>query len=263
MSRRRVLVAGAKGRMGERLCALLADHLDLELAAALERPSHPALGQEVAPGVKLGGDAAEALAAADLAIVFANPLGTLALLRLAAERGVPCVVGTTGLAASQRAEIVALAKRIPIVFSANFSVSVNVLFHLAREAARLLGPEFHAEIFELHHAGKVDAPSGTALRIAEAIAEGRGAEPRLVLAREGETGARPPGAIGVVALRGGDNPGEHTALFIGQGERLELTHRSATRDHFARGALVAASWLAGQPPGLYDMERVLGLSARA
>ena len=251
--------------MGERLCALLTEHPELTLAAALERPGHPALGHELAPGVRLTENAATAMASVDLAIVFANPSGTLALLRLAAERGLPCVVGTTGFQPDEKKELEALAKRIPIVLAANFSVAVNVLFHLVREAGRLLGDGFDAEIVELHHAAKVDAPSGTALRIAEAISEGRGPERelRLVLAREGETGARTPGTIGVIALRGGDNPGEHTALFLGQGERLELTHRSETRDHFARGALVAARWLLGRPPGLYDMEQVLELAARA
>jgi len=260
-----VLVAGAMGRMGERLCALLAEEAELTLAAALERPGHAALGRELAPGVRLTENAADAVASVDVAIVFANPAGSLALVRLAAQRGVPCVVGTTGFAPDEKKQIEALAQRIPIVLASNFSVAVNVLFHLAREASRLLGDGFDAEIVELHHAGKIDAPSGTALRIAEAISEGRGPESqlRLTLAREGETGARAKPTIGVVALRGGDNPGEHTALFIGRGERLELTHRSATRDHFARGALHAARWLLGRPPGLYDMEQVLGLSKRA
>jgi 4-hydroxy-tetrahydrodipicolinate reductase len=260
VSRRRVLIAGAMGRMGERLCALLADDPALVLGAALERPGHPALGRELAPGVRVAENAAEALASVDIAIVFANPSGSLALVRLAAGARVPCVVGTTGLAPEERKEIETLAQRVPIVFTANFSVAVNVLFHLTREAARLLGDGYDAEVVELHHAAKVDAPSGTALRIAEAIGEGRGPdERRLVLAREGETGARPRGVIGVQALRGGDNPGEHTVMFLGRGERLELVHRSATRDHFALGALRAAAWLLGRPPGLYDMEQVLGL----
>ena len=260
MTRKRVLVAGALGRMGERLCALLADDAGLVLGAALERAGHPALGRELAPGVRVTENAAAALASAELAIVFANPEGSLALLRLASDAGVPCVVGTTGFGPEQRTEIEALGRRIPIVLAANFSVAVNVLFHLAREAATLLGDGFDAEVLELHHAAKLDAPSGTALRLAEAIAEGRSAaERRFVLAREGETGARGVGSIGVQALRGGDNPGEHTVLFLGRGERLELAHRAATRDHFARGALRAAAWLIGRPPGLYDMEQVIGL----
>lgn len=260
MSRLRVLVAGAMGRMGERLCALLADDPALTLGAALERPDHPALGRELTPGVRLTENAAEALTSVDIAIVFANPAGSLALVRLAAGAGVACVVGTTGFSPEERKQIEALAQRIPIVLAANFSVAVNVLFHLTREAARLLGDGYDAEVLELHHAAKVDAPSGTALRIAEAIREGRSlGESRLVLAREGETGARARGVIGVQALRGGDNPGEHTVMFLGRGERVELVHRSATRDHFAQGALRAASWLSGRPPGLYDMEQVLGL----
>jgi 4-hydroxy-tetrahydrodipicolinate reductase len=248
------------GRMGERLCALLAEDAELVLGAALERPAHPAVGEELAGGVRLTDDPAAAVGAAEIAIVFANPAGTLEVLRIAAEASVPCVVGTTGFSPEQRKEIEALASRIGIVLAANFSVAVNVLFHVARESARLLGAGFDAEIVEIHHAAKVDAPSGTALRLAEAIAEGREvSERRFVLSREGETGARPDGVIGLQALRGGDNPGEHTVMFLGRGERLELTHRSATRDHFARGALVAAAWLAGRPPGLYDMEQVLGL----
>ncbi len=260
MSRRKVLVVGAMGRMGERLCALLGDDRELVLAAALERPGHPALGETLAKGVRVTDDLAAALAAAEIAIVFANPPGSLGVLRAAAEAGVACVVGTTGFQPAERKEIETLATRIPIVLAANFSVAVNVLFHVARESARLLGEGYDAEIVELHHAAKVDAPSGTALRLAEAVAEGRDArERRFVLSREGETGARPEGVIGLQALRGGDNPGEHSVLFLGRGERLELVHRAATRDHFARGALVAAAWLVGRPAGLYDMEQVLGL----
>jgi len=259
VSRRRVLLAGALGRMGERVCALIADDPALVLAAALERPGHPALGRELAPGVRLGDDPRAALSAVELAIVFANPAGTLELLRRAVDGRIPCVIGTTGFLPDEKKEIESLATRIPIVLAANFSVAVNVLFHLARESARLLGDGYDAEVLELHHATKLDAPSGTALRLAEAVAEGRGpGDRRLVLAREGETGARPPAAIGVQSLRGGDNPGEHTLFFFGRGERLELVHRAATRDHFARGALRAALWVLGQPPGLYDMEQVLG-----
>lgn len=258
---RRVAVLGALGRMGERVRAALEAEPSLCLGAALEAPDHPRLGEELAPGIVLGGEVGPALATCDVAIAFAPPAATLALLREAASAGIPAVVGTTGFSEREREEIGVLAKRLPIVLAANFSVAVNVLFHLARRAAELLGPGFDAEIVELHHAGKVDAPSGTALRLGAAVAEGRGErlEDHAVLARQGETGPRPPGAVGIQTLRGGDNPGEHSLLFVGAGERLELAHRSATRDHFARGAVRAALWLLGRDPGLYDMEQVLGL----
>ena len=257
----RVLVVGALGRMGERVRAALAEQDELVLAAAVEAPGHPGVGQALGGGVTVGDDLGAGLADADVAIVFAHPAGTMELLRGAADRGVPCVVGTTGFSAAERKEIAALAERVPLVVAANFSVAVNVLFHLTRRAAGLLGEGFDAEIVELHHAAKVDAPSGTALRLGAAIAEGRGQEldDRAVFHREGETGARPAGAIGLQTLRGGDNPGEHTVMFVGGGERLELVHRSATRDHFARGAVRAATWVRSREPGLYDMEQVLGL----
>ena len=262
MSTGRVLVVGALGRMGERVRAALDEHADLEIGAALEAPGHPRIGEEIAPGVKLTDDAAGALGGCDAAIVFANPEGTLSVVRAAAAAGVPCVVGTTGFSAAQREELEGFAAQVPLVVAANFSVAVNVLFHLARQAARLLGDDFEAEIVELHHSAKVDAPSGTALRLADSVAEGQGRrlEDHAVLAREGHTGARPAHAIGIQTLRGGDNPGEHTLYFVGQGERLELAHRSATRDHFARGAVRAAAWIRGRAPGLFDMEQVLGLN---
>jgi 4-hydroxy-tetrahydrodipicolinate reductase len=222
--------------MGERVRAALEQEPALRLGAAVEAPGHPRLGEELAPGVGLGTEPGPALAACDVAIAFATPAATLELLRQAAAAGVPAVVGTTGFSERERV-------------------------HLARRAADLLGPGYDAEIVELHHAAKVDAPSGTALRLGAAVAEGRGErlEDHAVLTREGGTGARPEGAIGIQTLRGGDNPGEHSLLFLGAGERLELSHRSATRDHFARGAVRAALWLLDRPPGLYDMEQVLGL----
>jgi 4-hydroxy-tetrahydrodipicolinate reductase len=257
----RVLVHGALGRMGERVRAAIEAEPGATLGGALEAPGHPRLGEELAPGVRVGADPASALAASDVAIAFAPPAPTLALVRDAAARGVPCAVGTTGFSADDRAELERLAAHLPLVVTPNFSVAVNVLLHLTRRAAELLGPGYDAEIVELHHAAKVDAPSGTALELAAAVAAGRGSKlaAHQVLAREGHTGARPPGAIGIQALRGGDNPGEHTVLFFGAGERLELAHRAATRDHFARGALRAALWLRGRAPGLYGMDQVLDL----
>jgi 4-hydroxy-tetrahydrodipicolinate reductase len=257
-----VLVVGALGRMGERVRAALAEDDALRLGGALEAPGHPGLGRELEGGVRVTDDLEAALAPCDRLIVFATPGATLAAVEAARAARRPCVVGTTGFAPAQREALEAAAADVPLVVAANFSVAVNLLFHLVREASRRLGEGFDAEIVELHHAAKVDAPSGTALRLGEAVAEGRGrrlADHR-VLAREGETGPRPPGAIGIQALRGGDNPGEHSVLFLGRGERLELTHRAATRDHFARGAVRAAAWVGGRPAGLYDMEQVLGLA---
>jgi 4-hydroxy-tetrahydrodipicolinate reductase len=245
--------------MGVHVREALGDEPSLALAAALEAPGHPGLGTDVGDGVRVGSDAARALAGCDVAIDFSVPAATLALARAAADAKVAFVTGTTGMSPEQRAELESLARRIPIMATPNFSIAVQVLFWLAREAARLLGPGYDAEIVEVHHATKRDAPSGTALRLAEAVAQGRGAKPELVLERAGEIGVRAPGTIGVQTLRGGDNPGEHTLALFGRGERLELAHRAATREHFARGAVRAAAWLIGKPPGLHRLETMLGL----
>jgi 4-hydroxy-tetrahydrodipicolinate reductase len=248
--------------MGDRVRAALATEPGLRLGAALEAPDHARLGEKLEGGIVVGSDVAVALRDGDVVIDFSIPRSTLPLLRQAAASGVACVVGTTGFTPGELEEIRGLAARIPIVHAPNFSVAVNVLAHLVAEAARLLGPSYDAEIVELHHAAKRDAPSGTALALAAAVAGARGetlAE-HAILAREGDTGPRPAGAIGVQALRGGDNPGEHTVMFLGAGERLELVHRAATRDHFALGAVRAARWLVGRRPGLHDMREVLGLT---
>lgn len=257
----RVLVVGALGRMGASVRQALAGEPSLALAAAVEAPGHPQLGCALEGGVALGDEVEAALAASDVVIAFATPAASVAAVEAAAAKGVPAVVGTTGFDAGERRALEIASKRVALVVAANFSASVNVLFHLAREATRWLGPGYDAEIVELHHAAKRDAPSGTALRLADAVAEGRGQElpAATVRIRDGHPGVRPPGAIGIQALRGGDNPGEHVLLLIGQGERLEIAHRASTRDHFARGAVRAAVWVRGRPPGLYDMEQVLGL----
>lgn len=255
----RVAAVGAAGRMGERVRAALAADPAAVLSGALEAEGHPDLGSAL-DGVALRSDPKLAFESADAVIDFSVPTATLPALRAAADLGIAYVCGTTGFDAVQRAELEATATRVPLVWAPNFSVSVNVLVHLVGQAARLL-PDFDAEIVELHHAAKRDAPSGTALRLGEAVARARGQDPEqvVVLERAGETGARPPGAVGIQALRGGDNPGEHTVMFVGQGERLELAHRAHTRDHFARGAVRAAAWLVGRPPGLYTVETVFGL----
>jgi len=257
-----VLLVGACGRMGEHVRKWVREHDALVLVAALEAEGHPRLGQEIEPGVVLSSDPKAALTDIDVAIDFTIPQATLSTMRAAADAGVAYVTGTTGLSDDDRAEMAALAERIPVVHAPNFSLSVNVLGWLAREAARKLGDDFDAELFEIHHAAKRDAPSGTALFLAEAIAQGQGKTlaNRLVLQRAGETGERAPGSIGIQTLRGGDNPGEHTIYFVGAGERIELVHRSTTRDHFAKGAVRTALWLMDREPGLYPIEQVYGLA---
>jgi len=257
----RVMVVGACGRMGVQVREAVAQHPELRVSAALERSGHPELGREIEPGVSLTDDLKSALASCDVVIDFSIPRSTLTNLRGAAEAGVAYVTGTTGFSDGERAEITSLSEKIPVIHAPNFSLAVNVLGWLTREASRRLGPDFDAEIFEIHHVAKRDAPSGTALFLAEAVAEGRGQElaDHLVLERAGEIGPRPESAIGVQTLRGGDNPGEHTIYFVGQGERVELAHRSSTREHFARGAVRAAAWLVGRPPALYPITQVFDL----
>jgi 4-hydroxy-tetrahydrodipicolinate reductase len=178
-----------------------------------------------------------------------------------AGRGVALVIGSTGFTAEARARVSEAARKVPLVLSPNMSVGVNVLFSLVEQAARVLGDAYDVEIVEMHHKMKKDAPSGTAVRLAEVAAGALGRDPRkdLAYARHGMIGERPPRQIGVQTLRGGDVVGEHTVFFAGQGERLELTHRATSREQFARGALRAAAWVVGRPPGLYDMQDVLGL----
>ena len=256
----RIVVVGAMGRMGQMVRAAIARDPDLSLGGALERSGHPDLGRDV-DGASLGDDPKLAIAGGDVVIDFSIPPSTLANLQVAADLGVAYVTGTTGFDGEGLAKIREHAERIPIVHAPNFSLAVNVLAWLVREAARKLGDDFDAELVELHHSAKRDAPSGTALRLAEAVAAGRGqdASEHLLLERAGDVGPRPDGAIAVQTLRGGDNPGEHTVLFIGRGERLELAHRSATREHFATGAVRAARWLVGREPGLYEIDDILGL----
>jgi 4-hydroxy-tetrahydrodipicolinate reductase len=256
----RIVVVGAMGRMGEMVRDAVAREADLSLGGALERSGHPDLGAEV-DGATLTDDPKQAIAQGDVVIDFSIPESTLANLQVAADLGVAYVTGTTGCTADALKKIREHSERIPIVHAPNFSLAVNVLTWLVEEAARKLGGTFDAELFELHHSAKRDAPSGTALRLAEAVAAGRSqsVEDHLLLERAGDVGARSEGTIAVQTLRGGDNPGEHTVLFVGRGERLELTHRSATREHFAAGAVKAARWLTGREPGLYRIEQIFGL----
>ncbi|HEY5900521.1 MAG TPA: 4-hydroxy-tetrahydrodipicolinate reductase [Burkholderiales bacterium] len=245
-------LAGAGGRMGRTLIeAVLADS-ELELAAAFDVPGSAAIGTD-AGGVKIGSDAAIA-ARADVLIDFTRPDGTLAHLKHARAM----VIGTTGFSPPQRQAIADAARRIPIVMAANFAVGVNAVYKLAETAAKILGDGYDVEIIEAHHRHKVDAPSGTALKIGEVVASVLKTKD-FAFGRHGETGERPQGQIGYHAIRGGDIVGEHTVLFAGAGERVEITVRSQSRMTYAAGAVRAAKWLRGKAPGLYDMVDVLGL----
>jgi len=267
----RVAVAGAGGRMGQALIEATLEADDVTLAAALDLPQSAGLGADAgercgrSTGVRVASDVDVAVGACDVLIDFTRPSGTLAHLAACESAGVAAVIGTTGLDEAGKAEIARRARHIPIVFAPNMSVGVTVLAELVRRAAQLLGPAFDIEIVEMHHRLKVDAPSGTALALGEAAAAGAGIALRdhAVYAREGVTGERKPGTIGFATLRGGDVVGEHTVLFAGAGERLELTHRATSRRNFAAGALRAARFVAkrrtGGESGLFDMADVLGI----
>ena len=264
----RIAIAGAGGRMGRMLIeAVLADQ-QAQLVAALDQPGSPAIGLDAGAalgrhtGVAVRGDAATALAGGvDVLIDFTRPEGTMAHLALARRHGVKLVVGTTGFTPEQKAAIGAAAQDIGIVFAPNMSVGVNVLVKLVEAAAAALDERYDAEVYEVHHRHKVDAPSGTALALGDAVARGRGVNfaERAVLSREGHTGERRRGDIGFGTLRGGDIIGEHLVMFAGTGERIEIAHKSGSRANYAEGSLRAAHFLAAHGPGLYGMADVLGL----
>lgn len=249
----RICLAGAQGRMGRLLQELIAAADDLALGAALERPDHPDLGRELAPGVRLGAELAKALLGADVLLDFSPPGALVAHIQAAAQAGRPAVSGTTGLSGAELEAIRAAAHKIPVAHSANWSRSVHALEQLVRLASRLLGPEVDVEIVETHHKGKADAPSGTALLLAEAVRSVRGGE--AIYARSAK---RKPGEIGLAAIRGGDVVGEHDVLFLGPGERLVVAHRATTREHFCRGALDAVRFVRGRTSGLYSAADVFG-----
>jgi 4-hydroxy-tetrahydrodipicolinate reductase len=258
----RVCVLGPSGRMGRALIEAASELPDVVIASAVDRPGNAVVGTSVASDVIASDDLAHGLAAAAVYIDFTTPAATAIAARAAAQRGVAAVIGTTGLDDDARAAIDALAKVAPVVVAANFSLGVNLLLGLVRTAARALGTEWDAEVVETHHRAKRDAPSGTALMIARAIAAGHGVDYDAVKrhVRDGDVGPRPRGEIGVQSVRGGDVIGEHTASFFGPAERIEITHRASSRAIFAAGALRAAAWVVGKPPGRYDMLAVLGLT---
>jgi 4-hydroxy-tetrahydrodipicolinate reductase len=257
--------------MGSRLVALLRDEQELRLVGALEAPGHPALLKDAGElagvprlGVALTADPEGLLGKDRILIAFSTPEASLAHLRLCARDGGRAVIGTTGFSAEQKAEIARLASRAPILVSPNMSVAVNVAFRVLADIARMLGDDYDVEITEIHHRFKKDAPSGTALGMAEAVAAalGRDLARTGVYGRHGMAGERTRDEIGILSLRSGDVVGEHTVSFGALGERLEVTHRAHSRDTFARGALRAARFIAGATPGLYSMQDVLGIKAR-
>lgn len=263
-----VVIAGASGRMGQMLIRLVLEEGELRLVGALERPGHPWIGRDAGAcvgareaGVPVTDDAVTAIAQAQAVIDFTAPEATLALAELTAQARAVHVIGTTGLDETHLAALKAAARHAPIIRAGNMSLGVNLLVGLTRRVAAALGEDWDIEVVEAHHRHKVDAPSGTALMLGEAAAEGRGAalaELRTP-AREGITGARQAGSIGFSAIRGGDVVGEHDVIFAGAGERIVLRHLATDRAIFARGALRAALWGQDKGPGEYDMADVLGL----
>lgn len=264
----KVIVMGAAGRMGGRLIALLRESAALTLVGAVEEKGHAAIGDDSGElagggqtGVAIGDDLAAIIERGEVVIDFTTPGATLSNLRLATQHRKAMVIGTTGFSPSEVAELRSLARSIPCVFSPNMSVGVNVILKVIAEMARTFGEDYDIEVIEAHHRLKKDAPSGTALKMAEVLAKAvnRDLAQVGVYARKGLVGERKRGEIGIQTIRAGDIVGDHTVLFGGMGERIEVTHRVQSRDTFARGALRAARWVVKQPPGLYDMSDVLGL----
>lgn len=262
-----IAIAGSAGRMGRILLETVGQAPDLRLSAALERPDSPYLGKDAgeligAPcGINVTSDFTAALASSHVLIDFTRPEGTLAHLAVCRTKGVKMVIGTTGFSDAQKAQLKAAAKDIAIVFAPNMSVGVNVTFKLLEMAAKALNEGYDIEILEAHHRHKVDAPSGTALGMGEVIAQalGKNLAELAVYDRKGVTGERLPSTIGFTSVRGGDIVGDHTVMFAGTGERIEITHKASSRATFAVGALRAARFLAGKQDGLFDMQDVLGL----
>jgi len=263
-----VMVAGAAGRMGQRIIHMVNQNPETKLVGAIERSDHPCVGQDAGLlagvgelGVAIEGDIQIIGDHADVLIDFTSPEATLQNLRFSVRKGLAMVIGTTGIAGEVLREAETLARQIRCVLAPNMSVGVNVMFKIAAEMARILGEDYDMEILEVHHRLKKDAPSGTAMRLAQILADAskRDLDKVGVYQRKGMIGQRTREEIGIQTWRAGDITGEHTVMFGGIGERLELIHRAHNRDNFARGAVRAALWAVQQPKGLYDMQDVLGL----
>ncbi|MGH8581809.1 MAG: 4-hydroxy-tetrahydrodipicolinate reductase [Gammaproteobacteria bacterium] len=266
----RVAVAGAAGRMGRAVIEALRNDTGLALGAAIERPATASVGSDAGLlaggeglGIPIRDDLRACLGAFDVLIDFSSPAATLAHVAIGAESGKRMVIGTTGIGQDGREAIAAAARRCAIMMAPNMSVGVNLCFKLLEIAARVLGPDYDVEVIEAHHGHKADAPSGTALRMGEVVAQALGYEldQCAIYARQGQTGPRPPHSIGFASVRAGDIVGEHMVMFAGPGERIELSHKASHRTVFALGALRAAHWLMRQPHGLFDMQDVLGIKS--
>ena len=269
MTPQKICITGAGGRMGRMLIEAVTQADDCMLGGALDVPGSPGIGLDAsgflgtASGITITHDVAHALAGCHALIDFTRPEGTMAHLAQCRKLGVNMVIGTTGFSDEQKAELQAASKDIAIMLAPNMSVGVNVTLKLLQMAAKALDTGYDIEIIETHHRHKVDAPSGTALKMGEVIADalGRDLKGHAVFAREGITGARDPKTIGFSAIRGGDIVGDHTVLFAGIGDRIEISHKSSSREGYAQGALRAVRFLAGKNNGMFDMFDVLGLNA--
>ena len=264
----KIIVSGAAGRMGIRIINIINETDGVTLVGAFEHPDNPRIGQDAGLvagigdiGIKISGSLDDIIDSGDVIIDFTVPAATMSNVKKAASSGKAIVIGTTGISADEQDEIRQAAKNIPLVFAPNMSVGVNVMFKIAAEMAKILGSDYDMEIVEAHHRLKKDAPSGTAVGLAKKLAEatGRDLEKTAVYSRHGIIGQRTNEEIGIQTLRAGDITGDHTVLFGGIGERLELTHRAHNRDNFAKGAVRAAKWIVSRDAGLYDMQDVLGL----
>ncbi len=264
----RIIVAGASGRMGSRIIALSKEYPDIKLTGAFEKKGHKAVGKDIGliagigeTGVKLSERLEDIIENGDVVIDFTAPNSTKENVRLLSKKGKAMVIGTTGISKDDMKDMKPLIKSIPCVMASNMSTGVNLLLRVLQDVARVLGDEYDIEIIEAHHRLKKDAPSGTALKMAQVLADAtsRSLEEVAVYARKGLIGERTKKEIGIQTIRAGDIVGEHTVIFGGLGERIEITHRASSRDTFARGALRAALWVSGKPAGLYDMQDVLGL----
>lgn len=264
----KVSVIGAAGRMGQSIINLLCQDGEIKIVGAVERSGHPYLGSDAGGlaglsdiNVPLTNDLKESSSEADVIVDFTSPGSTLEAAEYASLEGKAMVVGTTGFTGDERKRLEQLSKTFPCVIAPNMSIGVNVMFEMTKILARTLGDEYDVEIIEAHHRHKVDSPSGTALRLGEAAAEGLGRDFQDVarFERHGSIGERKQKEIGIQTIRGGDIVGEHTVMFIGEGERIELTHRALNRDNFAKGVVRAVKWIHGKSPGRYTMKDVLSL----